>query len=289
MANLYGTIRGANINPASDAEIFYNYKEDRASSADNVFTSLDASYLQAATDDDGNILSGVYSLILPLGTFNRKGIYTILIRPKEIETTITDISVLEAYPEVKGVVLNTTSNSDLGNISDFSGYRIEYYDEDGNKTDTARLITSSNFCEPVKVTVTDAYPTSTRYRLTNSSSNSLVFCTVTPSSANSFNTNALPFIGNVGQTIHIINTKFSPVLMEIEMVENDADTLATMIGGDQIRDVDNATITTYDHSTKEITAQYDYFTVKNEFGTPLYEAKVKRDTIDNIDFDSVTE
>ena len=37
--------------------------------------------------------------------FNKKGFYTIYIRPKEISHTITDVSVLAAYPDVRGIVL----------------------------------------------------------------------------------------------------------------------------------------------------------------------------------------
>ena len=114
-----------------------------------------------------------------------------------------------------------------------------------------------------------------------------MFCTVTPSTSLSFNTNTLPNIGTVAQTISLINTKFNAICIEVEMVENDAETLATMLNGDQIRDLEHATITTF-NKEHEPFSQFSYYTTKNTLGKALYEIKVKEDvTENNIDYDSV--
>jgi hypothetical protein len=52
-----------------------------------------------------------------------------------------------------------------------------------------------------------------------------------------------------------------------------------MIEGDQVRDRDNAIITTY-NDDREIYKQQDYYTVKNKLGVPLYDVKQNRENID---------
>ena len=209
---------------------------------------------------------------MPLNIFNRKGIYSIYIKPKECKTTIIDVSVLAAYPSVKGVVLNIKDRY-LSGISDLTGYRIDYGDG------VSRLIKSCNRCEPVIINTGDGYPKSTRYNLTDSSSN-LVFCTVSPSSSPTYKTNASPYIGEPGLEVKIVNTKFSPKLIEIEMVDHDADTISYMLEGDQVNDRDNGIITTYNEE-HEIYHQSDFYVIKDRLGNPLYNVKRKRDNIDH--------
>ena len=279
MANLYGTVRGARITPENDAEIFYFYRPSRSTDSPDFtgYKQLDASCLENAENEDGNVLGGMYNLRLPVDLFSNPGIYTIYIRPKEFVCSILDVSVLESYPNIKGIVLNST---EVGGITDLSGYRVEYYDNNGQFTGISRLITSSNSCEPVRVAVTDAYPKSTRYRLNNATSNGMLFCTVTPSVANSYRPNSVPYIGVPAQSVHVINTKFNPVMLEVELVEHDIETLTTAIEGDQVRNLDTGTITTYNNQ-KEIYKQQEYYTLKNENGKPLYDVKVDKSS--NID------
>lgn len=275
---VFGTIRPANIE-ASDVEIFFYYKPSR-STDDEDFTSYKSLPVEecllktSATTDNGNIipLYGVYNLRLPLEYFDEKGIYNIYIRPKELNATIVDVSVLAAYPDVKGIILNNKVG-DLAGISDLTGYRIEFTDG------TTRLITSCNSCEPIIVNIGDSYPKTTRYRLIDSSS-SFIFCTVSPSSTVSFKPDSSPYIGKAEDEIKIYNTKFTPKMIEIEMVDHDADTISYMLEGDQVRDRDNGIITTY-NDDKEIYQQYDYYTIKNTLGNPLYDVKQKRDIISN--------
>lgn len=283
MAGLYGTIRTTNLNIDNDVEILYYYRPTRSTDPDDMtgFKFLDSSCLvksqyDISEDQPLTDILGLYELRLPMDVFNKKGFYTVYIRPKEISINLTDVSVLAAYPDVKGVVINL---SELNGITDLTGYRIDYLDSNGNRTDISRLITSCNRCEPVLVTVADAYPKTTRYKFTDTSSN-LVFCTLTPSTASSFRPNVTPYIGIPGGSVFLVNTKFDPKLVEIEMVDHDADTLTYMIEGDQIRNRDKAIITTY-NDDHEIYKQQDYYTVKDSLGKPLYDVKRNRTAIDD--------
>jgi hypothetical protein len=268
---IFGSVRPANLDINNDVEIFYSYRPSRgetSSDFEDGFQTLTASEVLKICKNTNNAINGLYTLRLPLNKFNRKGFYTIFIRPKEIETEIMDVSVLATYPDVKGVVFRL--NNDLP--ADLTGYRIEF--EDG----TSRLIKSCNPCEPVIVNSGDGYPKTTRYNL-NVLDSRLVFCTVTPSSSPTFNTNASPYIGEPGVLVKLINTKFSPKMLEIEMVTHDMDTLSYMLEGDQVNDRDNAIITTY-NDKKEIYHQADYYTLKDKLGNPLYNIRKKRNIID---------
>lgn len=286
----FGSVRPAIIDIENDVEIFYMYRPSRGETSDDfkTFVSLPASDCLVKTEvknsDEVNQLFGLYTLRLPLDKFNQKGFYTVYIRPKEISgISITDVSVLAAYPGVKGVVLKT----DKLPTTDLTGYRIEILN-DNNEVIATRLIKSCNPCEPVIVNTGDGYPKTTRYNL-NTSSSSLVFCTVTPSSSPTFKPNATPYIGEPGATIKLINTKFSPKMMEIEMVTHDMDTLSYMLEGDQVNDRDNAIITTY-NDNKEIYHQADYYTLKDKLGNPIYNIKKKRDIIDvEQEYDNIIE
>lgn len=277
----FGSIRPAIIkNIDADVEIFYMYRPSRGETDSDFseFKQLTASEC-LMSQKSGNIeLNGLYTLRLPLDKFNKKGFYTVYIRPKEHVLTITDVSTLATYPDIKGIVLKTDKLPE----NDLTGYRIEFSDG------TTRLIKSCNFCEPVIVNTGDGYPKATRYNL-NVATQSLVFCTVTPSSTPTFKPNAFPYIGTAGTKIKLVNTKFSPKLMEIEMVTHDMDTLSYMLEGDQTNDRDNAIITTY-NDKHEIYHQSDYYVLKDKLGKPIYNVRKKRDIIDtNQQYDNIIE
>lgn len=281
-SGVFGTVRPAKLDPSQDVEILYYYAPSRGETADdfNGFKRLDASECLVAVneqDKENVIINGLYKLRLPLDKFNRKGIYSIYIRPKENITKIVDVSVLAAYPDVKGVVLNTKDNGIGENLI---GYRIEFSDG------TTRLIKSCNRCEPVIVNTGDGYPKSTRYNLTDSSSD-YVFCTVSPSSAPTFKPNAKPYIGEPGAEIKLINTFFTPQMYSIEMVTHDAETISYMLEGDQTNDRDNAIITTY-NDKHEIYHQSDYYVLKDKLGKPILNVKKRRENIDaNQNYDNI--
>lgn len=283
-SGVFGSIRPANVNPSIDVEILYYYRPTRSTTSSDFsgFKSLNPSevLIQSKTES-GSTIQGIFDLRLPLNQFNRKGFYSIYIRPKVLKAKIVDVSVLASYTNVKGLVLNL-NDGDLASagVTDLTGYRIEFSDG------SSRLIKTCNRCEPTIVNTGDGYPKTTRYNLTDTSSD-YVFCTVSPSSSPTFKPNASPYIGTPTEEISVINTKFTPQLLEVEMTENDADTISYMLKGAQVRDRDNGIITTY-NDENEIYQQFDYYTVKNKLGEALYDVKKPRTNIDgDQDYDNV--
>lgn len=254
MNNVYGTKRPANIT-SNDVEIYYHYRPNRCEDDPGfpTFKKLSSSYLTKSkygdTKNENEFeLPGMYNLRLPVNDFKQTGVYTIYIKPKEIITNIIDVSTLAAFPSVKGIVINdgALNDSSISTNGGLTGYRVEYFDDDDNRIQDFRIITSSNRCEPVSQNMNDSMQKGVRYRFNDSSN--LIFCTLTPSSASSFKANSEPFIGNTSQKIALVSTKFNPVCLEIEMVEHDAETISWMLEGDQLRNLDKGLITTF---TKE--------------------------------------
>ena len=280
MSGVYGTIKPADIDIDNDVEIFYHYRPSYNTDDTDFsnFKELSTSVLTQSRTDGGLNISGLFNLKLPLDKFGKRGIYTIYIRPKEIRAKITDVGTLAAYPDVRGVVFSV--NGVLQNFqtnNSLSGYRIEYLNNDGTKTGNFKLISSSNRAEALSYMLTNASDKGTKYRFTMGGN--LLFCTVTPSLASTFKPNDLPLIGSAGEDVVIVNTKFNPVMLELEMVEHDAETLSYMLEGDQLIDKDRALITTF-NDRGEIFHQSEYGVYKDEYGTPLYEFKKKKDNID---------
>ena len=280
MSGMYGTVKPADINIGNDVEVFYHYRPSYNTDDTDFsnFKELSTSVLTQSRTDGGLNISGLFNLKLPLDKFGKRGIYTIYIRPKEIRAKITDVGTLAAYPDVRGVVFSV--NGVLQNFqtnNSLSGYRIEYLNNDGTKTGNFKLISSSNRAEALSYMLTNASDKGTKYRFTMGGN--LLFCTVTPSLASTFKPNDLPLIGSAGEDVVIVNTKFNPVMLELEMVEHDAETLSYMLEGDQLIDKDRALITTF-NDRGEIFHQSEYGVYKDEYGTPLYEFKKKKDNID---------
>lgn len=275
MNGTYGTIKPAVVNIEKDVQILYNYKPNRGYDNSRTFNELPASNLLNTylTDNTTISIDGLYNLKLPLSLFSSRGIYTIYIKPREMEKEIVSIGTLRDFPDVRGVVFKTSDfDVELTTPNGLVGYRIDY------NGGYSRIITSSNKCSIVP---TNGSP---KYILSSDSNNigagNLIFCTVTPSTANSFSSDAPPTIGAGGESVKIVNTKFSPVMFEIEMVDHDAETLSYMIEGEQVRNLENGTFTIYNHN-KEIYKQYDTFTVKTQLGRPLYDVKANKEVIDS--------
>lgn len=279
---------------SSLVDISYCYNESRAydSLSSSKFTSLPSSVLANCTrevESDSNldeIVDGMYTLQLPLSDFNKKGFYTVYIKPKEYAINITDVGCLSAYSDVRGIILDTNAISDKI-IKDMArtnnglvGFRIVFLDENGVREDYYRIVTSNNKCEPVIQAPNSSSDKTYTYRYDDSSS--LTFLTVSPSSAPTFKSNATPYIGKPTQRILLVNTLFEPIQLDIEMVTHDADTISNMLEGSQLRDLDNGLVTTYNEKN-EIYAQSEHYTLKeNASGNPVYE--VKKNKTDSIDF-----
>ena len=288
----YGTIRPSDVSP-EDVEIILNYTPSRDKTENFVLTTLDAPavlrpyFNNANTGGNANveILGGLYNLTLPSDVFNQVGIYTMMIRPAQIRTTITDCGVLSALPNVKGIII------DLNNVptqfrnkftpQGLIGFRVEYLNSDGSKIPNFfRIITSNFFCEPVVVNQINTTQKAIRYRYVEGVTN-LMFCTVSPSSSPTNKPNATPYIGQPAQGIILNNTYFNPISIEIDMVEYDVSSLAIALYGNQTKSVDDGIYTIYD-SDNNIYKQYNLFEIRDQFNALLYE--VRQDRGANIDF-----
>lgn len=291
-SGVYGTKLPSNITP-NDVDIFYAFSPTRNSNdvERNDFQQIDSTLLRQiklnkSSNSYDTLLEGVYNLKLPLQYFNQKGYYTIYIRPKEIPAVLLDVGVLSAYPDVKGIIVDTSTVNDpvlsqrLKINNGLVGYRIIYLDDSNNRQDYYRIVTSNNKCEPVVQNLNDTNQKAIRYRYNESSS--LVFITVTPSAASTFKPNAIPYIGAASQKVLFVNTSFEPVMIDLEMVDHDIETVSTMLEGSQLRDLDNGLVTTF-NSNDEIYHQSEHYTLKNsETSNPIYE--VKKNKVNSIDF-----
>ena len=289
----YGIVRPADV-AVQDVEIFVHYTPSRNDVGDVTLTKLDSTEVLIPVNNPNNtdttkfeLMGGFYTLKLPVTNFKQKGIYTVIIKPLEIRTTITDCGVLASLPDRKGLVFDTsTVDSEVANRfenSGLEGYRIEYLSTDTSATNNKvnnffTIITSNNKAEPVNQNLSNTSQKSIRYRFNDNSS--LTFCTVTPSSAPTVKPTAIPFIGTSNQKVIITNTFFNPISIEIEMVDHDIETLAYGIFGNQSKSIEDGIYTNYNFSN-EIYKQYNLYEVKDEFtGTPQFEVKQERGNID---------
>lgn len=299
MNSTYGSVRPSVIDPSKDVEIWYHYRPSR-NSEDTSFKKFrkisDVSSIfenSESRDEDleqdtgkipDPILPGMYNLKLPLSTFGQKGIYTIYIKPREIYCHIRDIGSLAAYPDIKGIVID---ENDFPDVSLFAtdnlvGYRVEYFERSGGEMKRQqyyRLITSNGRCEPVSQNLTSANSDATGYRY--SESGTLSFLTLTPSTSPSFKANTKPYLGMPNQQIVITNTKFDPVMLELEMVDHDIETLSIMAEGEQVRNLENGRLTFYNFEG-EIYKQFEYAGIKDNWHRNNI-AEIKVDKSDNID------
>jgi hypothetical protein len=288
----YGTVRPADVSP-EDVEIILNYTPSRDVTEDFVLKTLDAPSIlrpyfnnsQTGGNSGVEVLGGLYNLTLPAEEFNAVGIYTLMIRPAQIRTSITDCGVLSALPNVKGIIIDITNvPSQYRNKfvpQGLIGFRIEYLNADGSKIPNFfRIVTSSFYCEPVVVNQTNTSQKAIRYRYVDGASN-LIFLTVSPSSSPTNRPNATPYIGQPGQSIIISNTFFNPTTIEIDMVEYDVSSLAIALYGNQTKSVEDGVYTIYD-SQNNIYKQYNLYEIRDQFNELLYE--VRQDRGANIDY-----
>lgn len=287
----YGTNRPSDVSP-EDVEIIMVYTPSRDQTDNFILKTLDAPTLLRPYFNNSNtgganneILGGLYNLTLPATEFTQLGIYNLYLRPAQIRTTITDCGVLSALPNVKGIII------DINNVPSqyrnkfvqqgLVGFRIEYLNADGSKIPNFfRIITSCFYCEPIVTNQTNSIQKSVKYRYVDGVTN-LLFLTVSPSASSTNKPNATPFIGQPNQNIIINNTFFDPIMLEIEMVQDDISTLAIALYGNQSKSIDDGIYTIYD-SNNNIYKQYNLYEIRNQFNSLLYE--VREDRGENIDF-----
>ena len=291
----YGISRPADITP-DDVEIFYHYTPSRDKVGNTTLLKLNPSEVLIPIDNPNKTQSnitgfetfgGLYTLKLPATTFGVKGFYTIIIKPIEIRTTITDVGVLSAFPDTGGLLFDISSiPQNFANRFENNGlvgYRIEYLNTNLSASQAKinnffRIITSNNRAEPVNQNLTNSNQKAIRYRFNDNST--LTFCTVSPSSAANVTPNTLPYIGQPNQEVIITNTFFNPIVLEVEMVQFDIETLAFGLFGNQSKSIEDGIYTIYNFNN-DIYKQYDLFEIKDQFtGVPLYEIREQRTTID---------
>jgi hypothetical protein len=300
----FGIVRPADINP-DDVEIFYHYTPSRDNNSNTTLNKLNPNDVLIRLDNPNKsqsnitgfeVFGGMYTLRLPVANFGVKGFYTIIIKPVEIRTKIVDVGVLSAYPDTSGIIfdLSTIPQNFLTKFENngLVGYRIEYLNANTSAADAKinnffRIITSNGRAEPVNQNLTNSNQKAIRYRFNDNST--LTFCTVSPSSASNVKPNALPFIGQPNQQIILTNTFFNPIMIEVEMVQNDIETLAFALYGNQSKSLEDGIYTIYNFNN-DIYKQYDLYEIKDRFtGNPLYEIREQRTSIDfNKTFTSVT-
>jgi len=303
---LYGITRSADVN-IEDIDMYYNYTPDRQTNNTDIIPltpveilsylylpSTDPNYIPVvdpSLTENSNVLEGLYNLRLPASIFNQLGIYTIYIKPKLIMTTIVDCGVLSSLPTVNGIVIDLSTTPLPDNLkanNALQGFKIEYLNSDNTKLrNVVRYVVTSNKVVPVSENVGNTSQKAIRYRFDDSGT--LMFLQLTPSSSSDVKPNVLPFIGNIGGIILMTNTYFSPLVLEVELVENTIDTLADIVGGEQIKDVQNGILTIFDKN-RVIIKQDNLYEIKDDVGNvPLFEVKEKRNSIDETqNFDKVT-
>jgi hypothetical protein len=288
----YGIVRPADVSP-EDVEIILHYTESRDVTDNFVLKKLNAANIltpyfhNANTGGNANveILGGLYNLKLPASEFNKKGIYTLMIRPAEIRTTILDCGVLSALPNVKGLVidLNQVPSQYRNKFVNqgLVGFRIEYLNNDGTKIPNFyRIVTSSFYCEPVSNNEVNTSQKSIRYRYVDNPTD-LLFLTLSPTSSPSNKPTATPFIGQPDQNIIVTNTFFNPITIDIQMADYDLDTIAIALYGNQTKSIEDGIYTLYD-SVGNIYKQYNLFEIRDNVNELLYE--VRQDRGSNTDF-----
>lgn len=299
----YGNIRPSDASP-NDMEIFYTFTPNRETLVTETFslnpTDIIAE-LQIPEDEqtggEENLLEGLYNITLPATIFNQIGFYTLYIRPKiltDINTDghikIVDCGVLSALPTVKGIVIDSNQlDENLRANNALQGFKIEYLNLDGTKLrNTVRYVVTSNKVIPVTENIGNTSQTAVRYRFDDSGN--LLFLQLTPTASSNVKPNIRPFIGIPNQNILMSNTYFNPVAIEIELTENDIESLIGYVAGEQIKDVDNGILTYYDQN-RNITRQFNLYEIKDDVSNvSLYEVKEKRETIDSSqEFDDITE
>jgi hypothetical protein len=281
---VYGVKRPADVDP-SDIEVIVLYSKTRNSTETQTITKLKGTDVIKQVFDPTNaveVLGGMYNLELPKTVFNARGFYTVYIRPAQIRLQIEDCAELATFPDIKGLVFNTANvptefRSKFTN-NGLDGYRIEYLNENGSKqSNIYRIVTSSFIVEPVQTDTPNSSVKTIKYTYNNVGS--LLFCTVTPNAAPSFKPTATPFIGYKGQSAIITSTSFTPQILEVELVNYDAESLAIALYSDQTKSMEDGIYTLYDFDGN-IYAQYDLYEIKDSTEKKLYEVRTRRNNID---------
>ncbi len=255
----YGGNKGATVTQ-SDIEIYYckkNYEGENKS----YYVKIENNDIVTPIVGPSGKIDGFYDLNLPTDIFSEVGHYDILVTPKKTTYEILDIGLLAGESDTSGVVLKVDSGS-----LDYTGYAININDI------TKYIVTGSMYVTPVNQSVNSSNQKSIRYSVNTSQSNGAgtVFLTVAPSELNAI---------KAGDIVDLVNTSFEPILIGLDIVKNDFDTISWLIGGTQVRSIEDGIITTYDENNN-IYKQDDIYTLKDSLNNPVYEVRENRELID---------
>jgi len=231
---------------------------------------------------------GIYRMRLPAAIFKDLGYYTVLVKPKTFETQILDCSFIvssvanQVEVSRRGIVI---PNLKINGGNSLVGYQIEYFDANGQKIrNFFKIVTSSDLVSPSTNTNT-ANPGSKTYTL--DPNGAFLFLTVTPDEGGSISTTQGTNIGKQGQTISISNTFFDPVMVEVQMVDQNIKTLSYGIYGNSTRDLETGIYTIFDETGK-IYKQYTLGQKKKLTSNGIVDFRQIRDNVNlNLTFNDI--
>jgi hypothetical protein len=233
---------------------------------------------------------GVYKLRLPASIFNALGFYTILIKPKSFETQIVDCSYVvtnndnEIQISKKGIVIPRLQFQSTGSLI---GYQLEYFDNNGIKIKNFHRIVTSSDLVSVSPNNISSNPNSITYILDPNGTN--LFLTLTPDEVSLISNTQSPDLGKAGQNIIISNTFFDPVMIEVEMIDQNIKTLSYALYGNSTRDLEFGIFSIFDENNN-LYKQYNLLTNKKQFGNGKIDIKEERTDINlSQDFTNISQ
>lgn len=285
---IFGTKRMADIS-TNDCDILYSFSPNKEQLGDTSFKPL----FPTITDADLKKMlgaDGVYKLRLPADKFNQLGFYSILIKPKTIETVVQDCSYVVSSDNdnikisKKGIVIPAAQFQSAGSIV---GFQIEYFDKNNVKIKNLHRIITSSELVSISTTNNTINQGASSYTLDQGGTN--LFLTVTPDEPSLISSNSPIDIGQKGQTILISNTYFDPIAIEVEMTDVTIKTLGFGIFGNSTRDLETGILSYFDDQNR-IYRQYNLYTTKKQFGNGNIDIREQRSIINlNQDFTSTSQ
>lgn len=274
----YGTVKLADVD-FNDVDVLYAYSPDRESVGDEQFQPL---YNSVTNNEFRKMLGGdgAYKLRLPANIFNKLGFYLMQIRPKIFQTEIVDCSFVitnndqEIQISKKGIVIPKLQFQSTGALV---GYQLEYFDDNGVKIKNFHRIVTSSDLVSVNPNNNTTVSSSTTYVL-DPNGNQL-FITLTPDEASLLTAEASSDLGKSGQQILVSNTFFDPVMIEVEMVNQNIKTLSYALYGESTRDLETGVYSIFDEEGN-LYKQYNLLTRKKVFTEGSIDVKEERDNLD---------
>jgi hypothetical protein len=271
----------------SDVDILYSYSPSKEQVGELVlkplFDNISPADFQKMFGADG-----VYRMRLPASIFKDLGFYTVLVKPKTFETQILDcsfvVSTVANQVEVsrRGIVI---PNLKINGGNSLVGYQIEYFGTNGQKIKNFfKIITSSDLVSPSTNNNT-LNPGSKTYTL--DPNGSFLFLTVTPDEGGTISSNQGTNIGVQGQTISVSNTFFDPLMIEVEMTDQNIKTLSYGVYGNSQRNLETGVYTIFDENGR-VYKQYTLGTAKTITNNGSIEFRQKRENVNlNQTFDDL--